>query len=35
MMRTGLTMERLEINCAVGGRGRQSKRTGELVIHNF
>lgn len=31
----GLTMERLEINYTVGGRGRPSKRTGELVIRNF
>lgn len=31
----GLAMERLEINYTVGGRGRPSKRAGELVIRNF
>ena len=31
----GLSMERLEINYTVGGSGRPSKRTGELVIRNF
>ncbi len=31
----GLTIERVDINCTVGGGGRSKAKAGELIIRNW